>query len=310
MSAAWWGQGIAESHGAGSARSAAAHARPGRDAVRAAVEARIAAFTPEWRRRTPGDAGDALAESARRARRAAARATQSHAGEGLPRIPALRGRRGRGRAAPRAPRSRSPSPTPRRPARSFRRVSRSRRLRPTVPASAWCSRPRRRCTPRPARSPSTFVQDGNRFFEVPLTGTDPAANNLVFGSAPRPGAALLIGLSGDVAPGPNITFMIHRSASAGAPPAIAHGGLGAGCGRGAAHPALELLRWRPLRDRRNHPRRVARAAAERRGRAALPAQLAPGHARGRGRAETAALAAAAARGGRVRDASRRLPSSS
>ena len=82
------------------------------------------------------------------------------------------------------------------------------------------------------------MQDGSRFFDVPLTGTDPAANNLVFGSAPRPGAALLIGLSGNVAPGPNITFMIHRTASAGAPPAIAHGGIGTD-----AVVAQPILRW-------------------------------------------------------------------
>ena len=59
MSAAWWGRESLNRTAPGPLDPPQL-ATPGRATVRAAVEARIAAFTPEWRRRTPGDAGDAL----------------------------------------------------------------------------------------------------------------------------------------------------------------------------------------------------------------------------------------------------------
>ena len=59
MSTAWWGRESLSRTPTGPLDTPQL-AQPGRASVRAAVEGRIAAFTPEWRRRAPGDAGDAL----------------------------------------------------------------------------------------------------------------------------------------------------------------------------------------------------------------------------------------------------------
>src|SRR5262245_24293293 len=59
MSGAWWGR-EALGLSAPGPLDPPQLIRPGRTAVRAEVEARSAAFTAEWRQRTPGDAGDAL----------------------------------------------------------------------------------------------------------------------------------------------------------------------------------------------------------------------------------------------------------
>ncbi len=236
MSAAWWGRESLNRTAPGPLDPPQL-TTPGRDAVRATVEERIAAFVPEWRRRTPGDAGDAL--------------LSLHGELAEPLLERLN------RMPEKAFREYLRSAGVASAAASPARATLVFTVTDTAPASALIPQgfqvsaiaadgsservvfeTETALYAAPGKIAMTFIQDGNRFFEAPLTGTDPAANNLVFGSAPRPGAALLIGLSGAVAPGPNITFMIHRSASAGAPPAIAHGGLGAD-----AVVAQPILRW-------------------------------------------------------------------
>lgn len=221
MSAAWWGR------EAGKADVPAQLdppriAEPGRAAVRAALEARIAAFTPEWRQRTPGDAGDALlglhAELAEPLL------------ERLNRLPdkALREYLRAARVAA----------LPARPARATLAFT----VADAAPASVLVPRgfqvaasaadgsgtrvvfeTESALYAAPGGVAASFVQEGNRAYEVSLTGADPAANVLALGKA-QPGAALLIGLSGAVAPAPSITLMLHRTANAGPPPAVAHGG--------------------------------------------------------------------------------------
>jgi predicted phage baseplate assembly protein len=236
MSAVWWGRESLD-------RTAPGPLEPpqltptGRATVRAAVEARIAAFTPEWRRRTPGDAGDAL--------------LSLHGELAEPLLERLN--RMPEKAFREYLRTAGVSAAPARPARATLAFT----VADTAPASALIPQgfqvaasaadgsggrvifeAETALYAAPGKIASTFVQDGNRFLEIPLTGTNPAANNLVFGNAPRPGAALLIGLSGTVAPGPNITFMIHRTARTGPPTAIAHGGIGAD-----ALVVQPILRW-------------------------------------------------------------------
>ena len=310
MSAAWWGRESLNRTAPGPLDPPQlTHARARRRARRGGsahrgVHARVAA--PYARR-----CGRCAAESARRARRAAARATQSHAGKGLPRISAHRRHRGRGG----------------RPARATLAFT----VADTAPASALIpqgfqvaasaadgsggrvifeteTRAVRRAR-QDRRRPSCRTATASSRFRSPAR--IPAANNLVFGSAPRPGAALLIGLSGNVAPGPNITFMIHRSARVGSASGHRAWRHRYGRGGGAAHPALELLRRRPFRD----PPRSSATIRAGCCRAALvelrcPRSWRTGTPAGRDGAETAALAAAAARGGRVRDRRRRWPSSS
>ena len=233
MSAAWWGRESLNRTGPGPLDPPQL-TPPGRAGVRAAVEARIAAFTPEWRRRTPGDAGDAL--------------LSLHGELAEPLLERLN--RMPEKAFREYLRTAGISAVAARPARATLAFT----VSDTAPSSALIPpgfqvaasaadgsggrvifETETALYAAPGKIASTFVQDGSRFFDIPLTGTDPAANNLVFGNVPRPGAALLIGLSGNVAPGPNITFMIHRTTRVGPPPAIAHGGIGTDAA--VAHPS-------------------------------------------------------------------------
>ena len=272
MSGAWWGRESLNRTAPGPLDPPQL-TPPGRAAVRAVVEARIAAFTPEWRRRTPGDAGDAL--------------LSLHGELAEPLLERL---------------NRMPEKAFREYLRNagYRRWRRARRatltftVADTAPSSALIPpgfqvaasaadgsggrvifETETALYAAPGKIASTFVQDGNRFFDIPLTGTDPAANNLVFGSVPRSGAALLVGLSGTIAPGPNITFMLHLTTRVGPPPAIAHGGIGTD-----AVVAQPTLRWSFFDGGRSNPRRssaTSRAVvAKRPGGTALPAHVAHG----------------------------------
>lgn len=236
MSVAWWGREALDRTAPGPLDPPQL-ARPGRAAVRAGVEARIGAFTPEWRQRTPGDAGDAL--------------LNLHAElaepllERLNRLPEKSFREYLRAAAIEAAAAR--------PARATLAFA----VAETAPNSVLIPEgfqvsataadgsgervvfeTERSLYAAPGKIAVTFVQDRNRFFEVQLTGTDPAASVLVFGNAPRAGTALLIGLAGAVAPAPTITLMLHRTATSGAPPAIAHGGIAS-----AAATPQPLTRW-------------------------------------------------------------------
>jgi len=236
MSAAWWGREALDRTAPGPLDPPQL-ALPGRAVVRAKLEARIAAFTPEWRLRTPGDAGDAL--------------LSLHGELAEPLLERLN--RMPEKALREYLRAAGVAALPARPARAtlvftVADVAPGSALIPpgfqvSAPAADGSSarvvfETERALYAAPGKITSTFVQEGSRFFEITLTGTDPAANNLVLGNAPRPGAALLIGLSGTVAPAPSITLMLHRSALVGPPPAIAHGGVG------ADEPATQpIVRW-------------------------------------------------------------------
>lgn len=229
MSAAWWGREAADGTSPvpldGLRSDPPQLATPGRAAVRAAVAARIATFTPEWRRHTPGDAGDAL--------------LGLHSELAEPLLERLN--RMPEKAFRAYLRTAGIAAVPARPARAMLSFA----VADTAPGSALIPPGFQVAAPAadgsggrvvfetedtlyaaPGQIAATYVQDGESLFAVPLTGSDPAASNLVFGNTPRPGAALLIGLSGTVAPGPNITFMLHLSAASGPPPASAHGGMG------------------------------------------------------------------------------------
>lgn len=251
MSAAWWGRESLNRTAPGPLDPPQL-APPGRAGVRAEVEARIAAFTPEWRRRTPGDAGDAL--------------LSLHGELAEPLLERLN--RMPEKAFREYLRTAGIAAGPTRPARATLAFT----LTDAAPGSALIPPGFQVAAPAadgsgvrvvfetegalyaaPGKIASTFVQDGARFFDVPLTVADPAANNLVFGNAPRPGAALLIGLSAPFAPGPNITFMIHRTARIGPPPAVAHGGIGAD-----AVVAQPIVRWSFFDGGRFEPAEIIR----------------------------------------------------
>lgn len=251
MSAAWWGR-ESLSRATPGPLDPPQLALPGRSSARAALEARIAAFTPEWRRRTPGDAGDAL--------------LGLHGELAEPLLERLN--RMPEKAFREFLRTAGVAAAPARPARAtlvftVADEAPSSALVPPgfqVAASAADGSGGRvvfetetALYAAPGKIAATFVQEGNRFFEIPLTGTDPTASNLAFGNAPQPGAALLIGLSGNVAPGPNVTLMIHRSARVGPPPAIARGGVGTD-----AIVAQPILRWSFFDGGRFEPAEIIR----------------------------------------------------
>jgi predicted phage baseplate assembly protein len=251
MSAAWWGR---ESPGrtAPDRLDPPQLAEPGRAGVRAAVAARIATFTPEWRRHTPGDAGDAL--------------LSLHGELAEPLLERLN--RMPEKAFREYLRAAGIAAVPTRPARATLSFT----VADAAPASALIApgfqvsaaaadgsgarvvfETESALYAAPGKIASTLVQDGSGFFDVPLSGADPAASNLVFGAAPRAGAALLIGLSGAVAPGPNLTIMFHLTAGSGAPPASAHGGTGVD-----AAVAQPIVRWSFFDGGRFEPAEIIR----------------------------------------------------
>jgi predicted phage baseplate assembly protein len=223
MSAAWWGRESLDRSAPGPLDPPQLQ-KPGRSAVRAEVEARISAFTPEWRQRAVGAAGDAL--------------LNLHGELAEPLLERLN--RLPEKAFREYLRAAMIQSAPARPARAILAFV----VADTAPNSVLIPQgfqvsataadgsgdrvvfeTEQPLYAAPGKIAATFVLDGNRYFEVQLTGTDPAANVPVMGSAPRPGSALLIGLSGAVAPAPTLTLMLHHTAGAGPPPPIALGGL-------------------------------------------------------------------------------------
>ncbi|MGI9333809.1 MAG: putative baseplate assembly protein, partial [Gammaproteobacteria bacterium] len=236
MSAAWWGREALDSTPPDTADPPRL-TTAGRQAIRTTIEARIAAFAPEWRQRSPGDAGDALLH------------LHSELAEPLlARINQLPEKLFREylRAA-------GVSPTPARPAQAVLNftVTATAPTSVLVPEGFQVSAPaadgsgervvfetEQTLYAAPGDIAMTFVQEGTRFFPVELAGADPTASILAFGPSPRPGSALLFGLSSAVAPSPNIALCVQRAAGSGPPPFVAHGGAAP-----VATQPQPILRW-------------------------------------------------------------------
>jgi predicted phage baseplate assembly protein len=77
----------------------------------------------------------------------------------------------------------------------------------------------------PGQIELSFVQEGNRFYEVDLSGSDAGNTEPAFGSNPKPGSGLLLALNSGIEPQPNITIGIQLSAKSGAPPPVATGSV-------------------------------------------------------------------------------------
>ena len=77
----------------------------------------------------------------------------------------------------------------------------------------------------PGNIEQSFVQEGKRFYEVDLSGSD--ANNAVpaFGANPKVGAGLLLGLNTGIEPQGSITLGFQLSTQSAAPPPVASGGV-------------------------------------------------------------------------------------
>jgi predicted phage baseplate assembly protein len=90
----------------------------------------------------------------------------------------------------------------------------------------------------PAEIQAAFVQEGHLFHEVDVTG-ESGGSSQPFGSRPRAGAAILLGLSGKVTPKPTLSFGIQLAPQAAAvPPPVSKGSLDPQPQRAGA-----LLRW-------------------------------------------------------------------
>jgi len=196
----------------------------GRSFIRRDITRRIPAFTPEWTRLQEGDAGDALLKlHAELAEPLVQRLNQ------LP----LKTRIEYLRAA-------GVQSIPARPARALLafRVSDAAPRSALIPQGFQVSagaadgsdatvifETERTLYAAPGQIESCYVQEGQRFFEVDLSGS--VANNAVpaFGSNPKPGSALLLGLGTAIEPSPSISIGIQLSAVSGAPAPVARGGI-------------------------------------------------------------------------------------
>jgi hypothetical protein len=89
----------------------------------------------------------------------------------------------------------------------------------------------------PAEIQAAFVQEGHLFHEVEVDGAS-GVSWQPLGSRPRPGAALLLGLSGNVTPRPTLSLGIQLAPEAAVPPPVSRGGLDPQPQLGGA-----LLRW-------------------------------------------------------------------
>jgi predicted phage baseplate assembly protein len=89
----------------------------------------------------------------------------------------------------------------------------------------------------PGEIRAAFVQDGNLFHEVDITGGS-GGSWRPFGLRPRPGAALLLGLSSGITPRPILSLGIQLAPQEAMPPPVSKGGLDT-----PSSPAGALLRW-------------------------------------------------------------------
>jgi len=90
----------------------------------------------------------------------------------------------------------------------------------------------------PARIAEIHRQEGAFFLAVDPAGEEPI---LPFGARPRPGNALLLGLSGDTTPGPSLTLGLGVVHPAAAPPPVPAGGIAP-----LPAPGASFLRWEIL----------------------------------------------------------------
>jgi len=207
-----------------------------REAVAAEVRGRIAAFTPEWTSQRVDDAGQALV-------RLFAEQMEPVL-ERVNRLPE--------KAFVEVLSAAGVAPLPATPAAALLQFE----ISPGAPASTLIPRgfqvgarpagggdlvvfeTERSLFAAPARIAEMHRQQGIFFVEVDVEGEEPVQP---FGSNPRPGRALLLGLSGDAAPGPFLTLGIGVAQPPGAPPPVPAGGVAP-----LPVPGAPLLRWEIL----------------------------------------------------------------
>lgn len=211
--------------------------RGGRAAVRQEVAGRRTAFTPEWTRLQAGDAGDAL--------------LNLHAELAEPLVQRLNRLPYKTRVE--ALRAAGVQAVPARPARALLAFT----VSDAAPRSALIPRgfqvsasaadgsgatvifeTERTLYAAPGKIEACYVQEGRRFFQVDLDGSDPNTAVQIFGAAPKPGSALLLGLSTAIEPHPSLSLGLQLSAESGAPPPVAAGGV-----EPAAVLPRPFLRW-------------------------------------------------------------------
>lgn len=100
----------------------------------------------------------------------------------------------------------------------------------------------------PSRIVEMHVQTDNLFQPI----DSQAESFLPFGNRPAPGAAMLIGLEGNITPGPTISIGIRVASPPGAPPPISAGGVAP-----LPTPAGPLLEWSVLDGARFEPAEIA-----------------------------------------------------
>ncbi|MGI9331957.1 MAG: putative baseplate assembly protein [Gammaproteobacteria bacterium] len=105
----------------------------------------------------------------------------------------------------------------------------------------------------PGEIATVAVQQGSAFTTIELGEPGSGVSVPALGDSPRSGAALLLGLSSAVAPGPNITLAVELAGVAGAPSPVALGGIGTA--NAAPQPTL---RWAFLDGAAFEPAEVIR----------------------------------------------------
>jgi predicted phage baseplate assembly protein len=238
MSQPWWGKESAGTWRSGRTASAAAPQllAGSRDAVAKALLARAEAYTAEWTNRSRADAGAALVSLfSEQMETVLAR---------LNRLPE--------KALVEFLRLAGVQPLPARPAAALLEFQVSPAApRPVLVAQGFQvgARPQggggalvtfetdSDLYAAPATVAEMHVLDGGLFREVTKKPDDPTPV-LPFGNSPEAGQALLLGLDGNVAPGPQLALGVRVAAPPGAPPPVPLGGL-----MPLPVPPAPLLQW-------------------------------------------------------------------
>lgn len=223
MNAVWWGRESIDRILPGTAEPPLL-LKGGRLFIRQDIATRVSAFTPEWTNLREGDAGVAL--------------LKLHAELAEPLVERLN--RLPEKALIEYLRTASVIPTPARPARALLAFNTSDAAPQSVlvaegfqvstraadgSGTTVIFETERNLFATPGQIELSFVQEGDRFYEVDLSGTDASNAEHAFGANPKPGSGLLLGLNSGVEPQSSITIGIQLSAQSGAPAPVASGGV-------------------------------------------------------------------------------------